>query len=129
MCDEVPYHLTQLKITRQGVLPSPLYAGAPAHPILHHNAQICTPLQEVKQKAIWPRSGIYLQLLPRRDCPSIFIENTNNRDVPGHPVLRFCASNAGSMSLIPSQQTKIPQATQQGQKKECGNILLTLHCH
>ena len=38
--------------------------------------------------------------------------------------LRFCASKAGSMSLIPGQQTKMPHATQQGQKKKKKNAVI-----
>ena len=40
------------------------------------------------------------------------------RDVPGSPVVKTRASNAGGAGSIPGQGTKIPHAVQLGQKKE-----------
>ena len=44
--------------------------------------------------------------------------------------LRFCASNAGGMGLIPGQGTKIPHATGWGQKiklkKKIGELIVFL---
>ena len=46
------------------------------------------------------------------------LNNVGGRDFPGSPVFKTCASNAGKMSLIPDQGTKIPHAVQCSRKKK-----------
>ena len=40
-----------------------------------------------------------------------------NRDFPGSPVTKTCASTAGGPGLIPDQETKIPHAVARPKKK------------
>ena len=42
--------------------------------------------------------------------------------------LRLCTSNAGFVSLIPGQETKIPHALWRGQKKKKKEIILNGFC-
>ena len=46
------------------------------------------------------------------------LKNVVGRDFPGSPVVKTCTSNAGSMSLIPDQETKIAHAVQCSRKKK-----------
>ena len=56
-----------------------------------------------------------------------FSVKNQDRDFPGNPVLKNFSSNAGDVGPIPSQGTKIPQATTQHMYHNAWALLPQLH--